>query len=258
MIATLVYHKLWRAEIKLMNRHSILHEFQRVTQQGLDILFPPQCAGCKRGGTVLCSSCMAQFVPVMPPLCQRCGVPLSTLGLCQQCQYHPLDLSGLRAVSRYQEPLRSCIHALKYDGNTRLAEPLGGLLAQAFRYYGLQADAIIPVPLHSERQKQRGYNHAYLLAEVCAAQVKVPLYQEMVVRHRATPAQVGLAASERRQNVAGAFRCSPAFATGALYGGRILIVDDVQTTGATLEACARPLFAAGAQAVWGLVLARPL
>ena len=141
-----------------MNKDSILREFQRVTQQGLDILFPPQCAGCKKGGTVLCSSCLAHFVPSMTPLCQRCGSPLSTMGICQQCQYRILGLSGLRAVSSYQEPLRSCIHALKYDGNTRVALPLGRLLAQAYRYYGLQADAIIPVPLHSQRQKQRGYN----------------------------------------------------------------------------------------------------
>src|SRR5947209_11033628 len=148
------------------------------------------------------------------------------MGICRQCQYRILGLSGLRAVSSYQEPLRSCIHALKYDGNTRLAEPLGRLLAQAYRYYGLQADAIIPVPLHSERQKQRGYNHAYLLAEVCAAQVNVSLYEDMVVRYRATSAQVGLTASERLQNVAGAFRCSPAFATGVLYGRKILIISD--------------------------------
>src|SRR5256885_303184 len=166
------------------------------------MLFPPQCAGCKRGGTVLCSSCLAQFVPSIAPLCQRCGLPLSTVGICRQCQYRILGLSGLRAVSSYQEPLRSCIHALKYDGNTRLAEPLGRLLAQGYRYFGLQADAIIPVPLHSERQKQRGYNHAYLLAEVCAAQVNVSLYEDMVVRYRATPAQVGLTASEPRRSAA--------------------------------------------------------
>src|SRR5438270_8293804 len=114
MIATLISHKLWSAENKLVhwtkkvNKDSILREFQRVTQQGLDMLFPPQCAGCKRGGTVLCSSCLAHFVPSIAPLCQRCGLPLSTVGICRQCQYRILGLSGLRAVSSYQEPLRSC------------------------------------------------------------------------------------------------------------------------------------------------------
>src|SRR5258708_40317428 len=101
----------------------------------------------------------------------------------------------------------------------------------------MQADAIIPVPLHSERHQQRGYNHAQLLAEVCAAQVQVPLHNNMVIRHRATPAQVGLTASERHQNVVGAFRCTPTYATGVLFGRRLLIIDDVYTTGATLEAC---------------------
>jgi len=160
-------------------------------------------------------------------------------------------------VSLYQEPFRSYIHALKYAGNTRLAEPLGHLLAQAYISYGMQADVIIPVPLHNERQQQRGYNHAYLLAEICAAQIGIPLRDDMLIRHRATLAQVDLKAGERQQNVVGAFACTPPFATGALFGRRILLIDDVSTTGATLEACAAPLFSAGASAVWGLVLARP-
>src|SRR6266571_5611567 len=239
-----------------LDKRTIVRQSRSSMRQVLDILFPPHCAGCGSSGEILCPSCTAQIQPLPSPFCQRCSTPLAPQGICPSCQYHPLNLSGLRIVSVYQEPLRSCIHALKYDGNTRLAEPLGRLLAQTYRYYGLQADAIIPVPLHSERQKQRGYNHAYLLAEVCATQVNVPLYEDMVVRYRATPAQVGLTASERLQNVAGAFRCSPAFATGALYGRKILIVDDVYTTGATLEACAGPLFAAGVREVWGLVLAR--
>ena len=121
----------------------------------------------------------------------------------------------------------------------------------------IQADIIIPVPLHSERHKQRGYNHAALLAAVCAAKTGIPFYDNLVLRHRATLAQVGLNPSERQQNVQGAFTCSPAFAPGQLHGRTILLIDDVCTTGATLEACAAPLFSAGARTVWGLVLARP-
>lgn len=191
-------------------------------------------------------------------VCQCCGVPLPVVGVCQPCQYYPLQLSGLRAVSAFAGVLRACIHALKYEGNVRLAEPLGQLLAEAYRYYGMQVDAMVAVPLHVERQKARGYNHASLLAEVCAKQIGVPLYDNMLIRHQATPAQVGLTASEREQNVMGAFCCTPMFTVGALYGRSILIVDDVATTGATLKACAAPLFAAGAKAVWGLVLARPV
>lgn len=230
----------------------------KFTQHILDILFPPRCVGCQKSGYILCPSCIMQIRPLPPTVCQRCSSPLTTDGTCKQCQYYPLNLSGLRAVSIYQEPLRSCIHALKYDGNTRLAEPLGQLLAQACINYGMRADAIIPVPLHSERQQQRGYNHAYLLAEICAARVGIPLRNDILVRHRATTAQVGLKHDERRQNMAGAFVCTHAFAARALVGRTILVVDDVCTTGATLEACAAPLFAAGAMAVWGLVLAQPL
>jgi ComF family protein len=244
-----------------MNKKIFLRYSGSIFQHFLDILFPIRCAGCQRSGHILCPACASRISPLSPPFCQGCGVPLPLHGIyaiCRNCQYHPLRLNGLRAVSLYQEPLRSYIHALKYDGNTRLAEPLGHLLAQAYISYNLQADIIIPVPLHSERQKQRGYNHAYLLAMVCAAQVGVPLRNDILIRHRATLAQVGLKAVERQQNVAGAFLCTPPFATGALLGHRILLIDDVSTSAATLEACAAPLFGAGASAVWGLVLARPI
>ncbi len=241
-----------------MNIRTIWHYSRTVRQQFLDILFPLRCAGCQRSGHVLCPACIAQIQPLPSPFCQLCGTPLSQEGTCKNCQYHPLKLNGQRAVSLYHEPMRGCIHALKYDGNTRLAQPLGLLLAQAYIRYGMQADMLIPVPLHSERQQQRGYNHACLLAEVCSAQLGIPINNSILVRHRATVAQVDLHPRERHQNVAGAFACASVSASGALNRRSIVIIDDVSTTGATLEACAAPLFAAGAKEVWGLVLARPM
>ena len=226
-------------------------------QQFLDLLFPIHCAGCQKIGQVLCPPCIAQIQPLPSPICEFCGTPLSTYGVCKNCQYHRPKLSGQRAVSLYQDPLRGCIHALKYDGNTRLAQPLGLMLAQTFRSYGMHADILIPVPLHKDRYQQRGFNHASLLANVCSAEIGVPMYDNILIRHRATVAQVDLHPRERYQNVAGAFVCSSS-AKSVLIGRRILIIDDVSTTSATLEACATPLFEAGAKEVWGLVLARPL
>jgi len=116
---------------------------------------------------------------------------------------------------------------------------------------------LIPLPLHSERHKHRGFNHAALLAEVCSTKIDVPMNENILIRHRSTIAQVELHPRERYQNVAGAFACSSS-AKNVLNGRKILIIDDVSTTGATLDACATPLFEAGAIEVWGLVLARPL
>ena len=121
--------------------------------------------------------------------------------------------------------------------------------------YGMYADIILPVPLHAQRQRERGYNHAALLARVCARLLGVALREDILLRPRATSAQVGLKIDERHQNVATAFDCTHVAATNILTGRSILIIDDVCTTGATLEACAAPLFAAGALSVWGLVLA---
>jgi ComF family protein len=176
-------------------------------------------------------------------------------GSCQSCQQHILQLSGLRALGHYQEPLRGYIHQLKYQGNKRLALPLGQFLALAYRTYGMHADIILPVPLHAQRQRERGYNHAALLARACGNLLGIAVREDVLLRHRATSAQVGLKVDERYQNVATAFDCTHVAATDILTGRSILVIDDVCTTGATLEACAAPLFAAGALSVWGLVLA---
>ncbi len=233
-------------------------EMKQILERFLDLFFPPYCISCKRGGQILCSTCYASIQLLSPPFCKHCHTPLAPDKSCQKCAYHPLHFNGLRIVGAYQEPLRSYIHAFKYDGHTRLAQPLGTLLAQTYKRTGLVADMIIPVPLHTERQQQRGYNQAQLLAEVCSAELGIPLQVSLLTRVRATAAQIHLPMRERQQNVAGAFLLNPKSEARALSKSNILLVDDVCTTGATLEACATPLFAAGANTVWGLVLARPL
>jgi ComF family protein len=227
-------------------------------QHGLDLLFPPRCVGCQRGGSPLCSLCWQTMQPLAVPLCQSCGSPLtSTDEFCLACRYNRLHLHGLRCVNRYQGPLRKAIHAFKYDGQQRLAEPLGLLLAEAFRRYDMYADGIIPLPLHPQRQRQRGYNQASLLARVCATNLKVPCLEDWVERRRHTRAQVGLTLPERQQNVAGAFALTPGAFTQLAGYRSLLLIDDVSTTGATLTACAAPLYTAGIEQVWGLVLGRP-
>lgn len=198
--------------------------------------------------------------PITAPFCQYCGLPLQSRSHCY-CRTLPSyihTLSGQRSVSLYQYPLSTCIQAFKYQRQTALATLLGTLLAIAYRRYQLHADLIIPVPLHHEREHQRGYNQSALLATVCAQLLQLPLDSTGLIRTRATPAQARLTAEQRYQNVWDAFHYQASAATLPVLNRNILIIDDVSTTGSTLAACARPLWQAGAREVWGLVLARPL
>ena len=237
-----------------------MYNWKKTLERLLDLCFPPHCAGCKRNGHILCSTCYASIQLLSPPFCKHCQTPLGPDNYCKRCARHQLQFSGLRIVGAYQEPLRSYIRALKYyNGNKRLAQPLGTLLAQTYQRTRLATDMIIPVPLHTERQQMRGYNQAQLLAEVCSTELGIPLHVSLLSRVRATASQTDLHNSDERQkNVAGAFVLHPKSNVRALSKHNILLIDDVCTTGATLEACAAPLFAAGANTVWGLVLARPL
>jgi ComF family protein len=234
-----------------------LQHMRYFIQQTLDLLFPPTCALCKKSGSILCPDCQQSLhLQESYVRCTHCHSIVEQNGHCLACRSHQLKLNGLRAYGRHQNTLRNCIHALKYDGQTRLAQPLGALLAQTYRRHGMQADFLVPLPLHAIRQKQRGYNHAVLLAQACAEELGVPVYEDLVMRHRATAAQVGLSSQQRHQNVVGAFSCVSTVTTRTIFKRSIIIIDDVCTTGATLEACAETLFSAGAHSVWGLVLAR--
>jgi ComF family protein len=170
---------------------------------------------------------------------------------------HPLrHLQGVRVAAYYENsPIEPAIHALKYYNHKAIAAILGQTLSEAYQRYQLRADVVAPVPLHPARYHERGYNQSELLAQELTLRLNISLDTTSLQRHKRTSSQVKLSAAERQQNVAGAFSCrGQAFA-----GQQVLLVDDVYTTGATMDACAAVLLqAGGAAAVWGLALARPV
>ncbi len=236
-------------------RIPLLRWFRLYLDAWLDVLFPPRCAGCGAFGVILCDACRAQFRPIVAPYCRRCGQPLPEGTLCGPCargRFVHLDMA--RAAAIYAPPLRDAIHAFKYQSNTRLAVPLADFMIARVRREALDVDLIVPVPLHRQRLQQRGYNQAELLARHLGDAFRIPVDTSVLARVRATPPQVTLGLRERMENVRGAFRCQD---EAAVAGKTILLVDDVMTTGSTLEACAEALKIAGAKRVWGYTLARP-
>jgi ComF family protein len=222
----------------------------------LDLLYPPRCVGCGSHESWFCATCLASVELLRSPVCAKCGRPDSREGLCPSCSKEPLQIDAIRSVAYFAGPLREAIHHFKYRNLRALAYPLGELLVDYWRNSPLPADSLLAVPLHSRRERERGYNQAHLLAEVLGRSVGLPVFASgasgVLRRRRETWPQVELNGAERKANVAGAFHCE----SEQVAGRRIVLVDDVCTTGATLEACSAALQQAGAVAVWGLTLAR--
>lgn len=188
----------------------------------------------------------------MPPLCERCGLPLSWEGKCPGCQRSRLELDGIRSVFRFEGVARQAIHQLKYRHSRALAEPLARLLHDYLRQRTLPADVLVPVPLHSRRLRQRGYNQAAELSRALGRLADLPVVEDSLCRVRDNPPQVRAGAGLRQANVAEAFACRDQ----RLGGRRVLLVDDVCTTGATLSACGAAVRRCGAASVWALTVAR--
>ena len=216
------------------------------------MLFPPRCVGCRETGVLLCAKCREKCELINPPLCPRCGRPRPNGRLCPLCQRDPLRIDGVRSAVYFDGTLREAIHGFKYSNLQDLAIPLGKLMSDYWEKSPIPAEIIVPVPLHPDRLRERGYNQATLLTRELGKSIGLPIAENSLVRVRATLPQVELGAQERKENVRDAFRCSNA----ELKEKRILLIDDVCTTGATLEACSIALRQVGARSVWAFTLAR--
>lgn len=224
----------------------------------LDWLFPIHCLGCHAPGAAICPTCAATTRYPTRAFCASCSRPaeLTRPGeICRHCLAGLPALDGNYAAAFAVGVLRQAIHQFKYAGQSHLAGPLADTLLMWWDEFAFPADLVIPVPLHPLRERERGYNQALLLSRRFCAGTGLPHSEHALQRHRPTRPQVGLNASQRRQNVAGAFTCVEA---NTVAGKRILLIDDVTTTGATLCAAAEALHQAGADAVLALTIARPM
>jgi len=218
-----------------------------------DFLFPPHCLGCGREGDFLCIPCCRALPRLLPPLCPKCSRPLVQEDRCPICQKWRLEISGIRSPFLFQGVVRQAIHQLKYNNFKALASPLAQLLAAYVETRPLPVEVIVPVPLHPRRLRERGYNQSALLARELGRLTSLPVVEDSLFKLRDTPAQTrALNAEIRRSNVVGVFACRDE----KLKGKQVLLIDDVCTTGATLDSCAITLSRVGASSVWGLALAR--
>ena len=238
----------------------------------INFVYPPRCAACERRLALettrrVCADCLAAVERLHEPLCMVCGVPVdpsrdaSAQGWCRGCIAAPPAFTQARAITRYRAddeahaPVPSMIRRHKYGRDQSLAHALAECFGEPIPLAENDYDLVVPVPLHRARLRWRGFNQAALLGIAIARRIDRPLDTGSLIRVRATPSQTAKDRQERHRNVHNAFRVSrPA----RIANRRILLIDDVMTTGATVDECARALLAAGARRVDVLTLARVL
>ena len=220
--------------------------------EALDWLYPPNCGGCDRIGSLWCRECSRNTTDIKQPFCPICGNPNLDEKPCLRClESRPL-YSTLRSHTIYKGPIREAIHRLKYRRDVGLGEALSRPMISSLKKLNWSLDIITSVPLGLVRFKERGYNQATLLARPIALCLDKPFSTQALRRTRETRSQVGLTVSERHDNMIDAF-----WADGKLISGKnVLVVDDVATSGATLNACSKALLVAGADKVYCFSLAR--
>lgn len=240
----------------------ILHAARRLPGMALGLLYPPTCIACQ-GATGephgLCASCWTGIRFIERPFCERLGTPFAVdLGqslLSPAAIADPPVFGRARAVAEYDGTAATLAHRLKYGDRLELARALGGMMARAGSELLQDADVIVPIPLHRWRLWSRRFNQAMALAAVLSAKSAVPCDPFLLARVKRTRRQVGLTKAQRRENLQGAFRV-PEEAKARIQDKRILLVDDVLTTGATANAASRALLRGGAASVDILAFAR--
>ena len=218
----------------------------------LNLLFPVVCVVCRapvheRRWGAACPECWSSLVQLEPPFCKKCGEPAPAIeGLCGSCRSGEQLFDFARSALLFTHSLREIIHHLKYADRVSLAEPLGKLLKECFEREQFTGKIAVPVPLYRARERERGFNQA----ELIALGLDIPMNTRLIRRRKNTPSQTGLSRNQRRRNLAGAFEMREDIT------GTVIVVDDVYTTGSTMNEIARTLKRSGAERVEALTVAR--
>lgn len=226
----------------------------RLTHSALNLVLPLHCLGCQANGQLLCPTCKEALPPLNSPFCRICADPLrgGGTGACSRCQAGALAVDGIRAPLLMEGLIQDAIYHLKYRNLRALAPELAEILYRYLQTHPLPGDSLVPVPLHPRRLRRRGYNQALLLASELGKLSGMEVKDGLLKRIKDTPPQAEATSLERRRlNVADSFDCR-----GDVAGAKIILIDDVATSGSTLSACAEALKQAGASSVWGLTLTR--
>ena len=188
------------------------------------------------------------------PICDVCGLPQTHFGLCDRCQQDPPSFKMMRSWAVFEDPVQEALHQLKYRRNIGLGEALATQMSMFVAQLGWPMDIIVPIPLGKKRLKERGYNQVAMVAKPLSLRMGIDYPPATLVRARETRSQVGLSATERKQNVLNAFQADK----NRVDGRTILLMDDVSTTGATLSSAAEALYTSGAKEVYAITIARAL
>ena len=231
----------------------MLPRLANIRRTALDLLLPCWCLGCGKEGSFICISCRQKLPEIKSAICPRCGMPQAGGILCSACLNKKHYIDGIRSPFRFEGIIRQAIHQLKYKNLRAIAESLAELLGNYLTTHPIPGEVLVPVPLHHRRLKERGYNQSELLAKKLGSIVGLSVMADLITRQQNNPPQArATSVAERRSNVANAFTCRNC----SLQNKRVILIDDVATSGATLNACAATLKTAGAVSVWGLTIAR--
>jgi ComF family protein len=233
----------------------VLPQLIKFKGAALDLLFPQRCLGCGEEGELLCHSCQKLLPRIMPPICPKCGRPQPSGILCPSCISWRTSIDGIRSPFKFEGIVREAIHQLKYKNLRSLAGPLASLLENYLLEHPLPGQVLVPVPLHPRRLRERGYNQSGLLAQELGRLIKMPVVDHCLARVKyVLPQAQTKSVEERLSNVRQSFACL----NSQLIGTQVLLIDDVTTSGATVDACASAIKAAGAVSVWGIIFSREL